>query len=45
MLRQGSDGHLMFRGSIKRTQRTVNEAELGLHIELTVQCLLVLRLH
>ena len=34
----------MFRGSIIRTQRTVTEAELGLSIELPVQCLLISRL-
>jgi hypothetical protein len=37
-------GHI-FAGSIKRTQWTVMEAELGLLIELAVQCLLVLCLH
>ena len=31
----------MFGGSINRTQQTVTEAELGLLIELAVQCLWV----
>jgi hypothetical protein len=35
-------GHMMFGESIKRTQWTVMEAELGLLTELAVQRLLVL---
>lgn len=35
---------MIFGGSIKRTQQTVSEAELGLLIELAAQSLLVLSL-
>jgi hypothetical protein len=35
----------MFRGTIQRSGQTVTEAELGLLIELAVQCLLVSHLH
>ena len=38
-------GHVMFGKSINKTRWTVMEAELGLLIELAVQCLLVSHLH